>query len=277
VKNAAQWKQFYAEERAALGPIGLGDRLDRAPDVALPPGGALVFPHTRLAISGDLTAAVARAVVRSGARDVLALGVLHGGVQAEAEAVARARAGDPAARAVLRRVYAAGHPFCAEEFSLDNFEAMLAIAAAREGAAPPRVHARYPFLVGDSPTDLPGLAELEGLAAQMPVVATTDPLHHGVGYGTPEGQRRGLRDAASGVWALACIQRQLDLLSQGDWSGFARLAAQERSDFRDVGPVLAHLLRGAKGEILDLRLVDYAEVLGAAEPTWVAAPLMRVG
>ncbi len=108
MKNAAQWKQFYAEERATLGQVGLGARLDRAPDVARPPGGALVFPHTRLSVSGDLTAAVARAVVRSGAPEVLALGVLHGGVQSRAEEVARARAGDLAARSALRRVHPAG-------------------------------------------------------------------------------------------------------------------------------------------------------------------------
>lgn len=276
MKTAAQWKKFYAEERAALGPMGLAERLDRALQVDLPPGGALVFPHTRLAVSGDSTAAVARAVVRSGAQDVLALGVLHNGVQAESAAVARARSGDAGPRARLRRVYEAGNPFCAEEFSLDNFAALLALAAGREGKAPPRVHARFPFLVGDDPVDLPGSAELEALAAQMPVVATTDPVHHGAGYGTPEGQRLPLSDEASVAWTRGCIQQQLDLLSRGDFPAFARLAAQVRSDFRDVGPVLAHLLRGSTGEILDLRLVDYAEVLGAEAPTWVAAPLMRV-
>jgi hypothetical protein len=277
VKTAAQWKLYYAEERAALGTEGLAARLDRALDITIPPRGALVFPHTRLAVSGDLTAAVALAALRSGARDVLALGVLHGGPQAEVAGVARAKAGDPAARSALRRVYAADDPFCAEEFSLDNFAALLALAAARQGVAPPRVHARFPFLVGDNPSDLPGLQELEDLTARMPVVATTDPLHHGVGYGTPEGQRHGMFEEDSASWARSCIQRQLDLLSKGDWTAFAQLAAQERSDFRDVGPVLGHLLRGAKGEVLDVRLVDYAEVLGAAEPTWVAAPLMRLG
>jgi hypothetical protein len=276
VKTAAQWKQFYAEERAALGPKGLDERLDGAPEVDLPTGGALVFPHTRLAVSGDLTAAVARAVVRSGAADVLALGVLHNGVQAESASVARARSGDAGPRGRLRRVYEARDPFCVEEFSLDNFEALLELAAGREGKAAPRVHARFPFLVGDDPVDLPGLAELEALAAQMPVVATTDPVHHGAGYGTPEGQRLPLSDEASVAWTRGCIQQQLDLLSRGDWAAFARLAAQVRSDFRDVGPVLAHLLPGARGEILELYLVDYAEVLGAEEPTWVAAPLMRV-
>jgi hypothetical protein len=277
LKTAADWKQFYAGERAALGDTGIGERLERALYIEMPEDGALVFPHTRLAVSGDLTAAVARAVVRSGAREVLALGVLHGGVRAEAANVARARGGDAAARTALRRVYDGSDAFCAEEFSLDNFQVLLAGAADHEGMATPRVHARYPFLVGDDPASLPGLEELEGLAAQMPIVATTDPLHHGVGYGTPGGERRRLRDPSTPTWARACIQAQLDRLSKGDWAGFAKLAAEARSDFRDVGPVLGHLLKGARGEVIELRLVDYAETLGEEAPTWVAAPLMRIG
>ncbi|MGH7293892.1 MAG: hypothetical protein ACRELB_03110, partial [Polyangiaceae bacterium] len=77
----------------------------------------------------------------------------------------------------------------------------------------------------------------------------------------------------------ACISRQLHELGAGDWAAFARLAAEVRSDFRDSGPVLFELLRGAgspRGEILDLRLVDYADVLEAENPTWVAGPLLRV-
>ncbi len=277
MKTAADWKQFYAGERAALGDTGIAERLERALYIEMPEHGVLVFPHTRLAVSGDLTAAVARAVVRSGAREVLALGVLHGGAQAQAANVARARGGDAAARSALRRVYDGSDAFCAEEFSLDNFQVLLAGAAEHEGMAPPRVHVRYPFLVGDDPASLPGMEELEGLAAQMPIVATTDPLHHGVGYGTPEGERRRLREADTPAWARACIQAQLDRLSKGDWAGFAKLAADARSDFRDVGPVLGHLLQGARGEVIELRLVDYAETLGEAAPTWVAAPLMRIG
>jgi hypothetical protein len=43
--------------------------------------------------------------------------------------------------------------------------------------------------------------------------------------------------------------------------------------------VLGQLLRaadGPRGDILELCLVDYAEVLGAESPTWVAGPLMRM-
>lgn len=277
MKTAAEWKVFYAQERAALGEVGLSERLEQAPEVDLPDGGALVFPHTRMAVTGDFTAAVARAVVRSGAGEVLALGVLHGGREADADRVRRARAGDATERGELRRVYDGGDAFCAEEFSLDNFVAMLALAAQSQRRKPPAVIARYPFLVGDDP-NLPGADEVAALAARMPVVATTDPLHHGAGYGTPEPARR-TRDGDTLAWAHGCIGRQLDALARGDWPAFARLAADLRSDFRDAGPVLFDVLRRTgtpRGEIVDLRLVDYADVLRADDPTWVAGPLVRV-
>jgi hypothetical protein len=279
VKTAAQWKAFYAAERASLGAPGLGELVDRAARADLPPGGALLFPHTMLAVTGHLTAAVALAVARSGADEVLALGVLHGGRDEDADEVRRAKGGDATARQSLRKVYGGADALCAEEFSLDGFVALLDVASAREGRKAPRVHAHYPFLVGDDPAVLPGVDELAALAARMPIVATTDPIHHGVGYGTAEGLARPEGDEATITWARACIGEQLDLLGSGQWGAFARLAAEVRSDFRDVGPVLGHVLRAGgvpRGEILELRLVDYAGVLGAPSPSWVAGPLMRV-
>ena len=71
--TVAWWKAFYAQERAAL---DLDALLDSAPEIEFPEVGALVFPHTRLAVSGTIVAAVAKAVART-RRDVLALGVLH--------------------------------------------------------------------------------------------------------------------------------------------------------------------------------------------------------
>ncbi len=286
-KKAAEWKTFYAREREKLGDVGIAERLDRAPEVTLPAGGALVFPHTMMSVTGHLTAAVARAVVRSGAHEVLALGVLHGGPRSQADLVKRARGGDKAARSALRKVLAGSDPFCDEEFSLDNFVLLLELAARREGTKPPQVHARYPFLVGDDPEHLPGIDDLAKLADRMPVVATTDPIHHGNGYGTAIESLRREDDVATEAWARTCIQTQLDLLARGQWSDFARLTAEVRSDFRDVGPVLGWLSRrGAggggdrrsviEGSILELHLVDYAEVLGVEAPTWVAGPLLQV-
>lgn len=278
-KKAAEWKTFYAHEREKLGEVGIAERLDRAPDVAVPTGGALVFPHTMLSVTGHLTAAVARAVVRSGADEVLALGVLHGGRRSQADLVKRARGGEQAARHALRKVHAGDDPLCAEEFSLDNFVALLELAARRERKKPPRVHAYYPFLVGDDPERLPGITEVAKLAESMPVVGTTDPIHHGNGYGTAIEALRHETDEATQTWAHSCIESQLDLLARGQWSAFARLTAEVRSDFRDVGPVLGWLSRRTGtpgGSILELHLVDYAEVLGADAPTWVAGPLMKV-
>lgn len=281
-KKAAEWKTFYAHEREKLGEVGISERLDRAPEVLLPAGGALVFPHTMLSVTGHLTAAVARAVVRAGADEVLALGVLHGGRRSQAELVKRARGGEQSARIELRKIHAGDDPLCEEEFSLDNFVALLELAARREGKKPPRVHARYPFLVGDDPEHLPGIGDVAKLADRMPVVATTDPIHHGNGYGTALEALRRETDEATCTWAHGCIESQLDLLARGQWSAFARLTAEVRSDFRDVGPVLGWLSRrgGAStvvtGSILELHLVDYAEVLGVDAPTWVAGPLMRL-
>jgi hypothetical protein len=280
-KTAAQWKRFYAEERDRLGEVGLAQRLDAAPEVAPPTSqAALVFPHTMAAVSGELIAAVARAVVRARASEVLALGVLHGAREQDAEMVRRARAGDRDALATLRRIHDGSAPWCAEEFSLDAFVVFLRLAAQREGRNPPQVIARYPFLVGDDPASVPGLDEVAELAGRMPVVATTDPIHHGAGYGTPEAERASERDATTVASTRACIEKQLALLAAGSFGAFADLAARVRSDFRDNGPVLAHLMRlnaQPSGEVLALRLVDYSEVLGAEVPTWVAAPLIRFG
>jgi hypothetical protein len=283
MKTARAWKDFYARERAALGELGLLELLDDAPAVALPRRGALVFPHTRLAVSGKLVAAVANAVVDGGCDTVVALGVLHGAREEDAELVARARAGEPNAVAALRRVHGPGtasdEGHWAEEFSLDGFEALLAVAARRAARKAPRVLPRFPFLVGDRPADLPGLDELqEALAGGCALVATADPMHHGHGYGTPpEGCRR-LDDPATRGFARQSVEEGFGTLSRGDFAGFLRHAAEARSDFRDGGPVLVTLLGGAvEAKVLDLALVDYSDALGAPEPTWVAGALSVFG
>ncbi len=276
--TARAWRAFYARERDELGEAGLLARLDRAPAVAVPAGAALIFPHTRLGDSGHLVGAVARSVVASGCDRVLALGVLHGGREADADAVARARAGDPDARRALRRVHGPGLPGDAgqwrEEFSLDGFGALVELAARRAGRRAPEVIQRYPFLVGDDPGSLPGLDELQAVVASgAAVVATTDPVHYGVGYGQPDADLARDDPRAVNV-ARTSVERALGLLSAGDYAGFAAHAAAARSDFRDVGPVLA-ALQGPPLDALvhDLVLVGYADVLGVAEPTWVAGAL----
>lgn len=292
-----------------MGAAGLRACLDRAErtfDVAglsLIPGtrrdgrrAALVFPHTCLETSGELAAAAALAVVRSGVEEVLALGVLHGGREEDAALVGRARAaaegredGDPEAWARLRRVHGPGiagdGDHWREEFSLDGFVALLETTAAQVSRRrPPRVVCRYPFLVGTHPETLPGVEELHALLARGAVlVATADPVHHGRDYGVPPGACRPQEDtAATEAFARACVLDGFHRLARADYAGFLDHAVETRSDFRDPGPVFAHLLGASAGTPLEvglhgLRLTDYAAALGALSPTWAAGALATFG
>jgi hypothetical protein len=269
--DALDWKRFYAEERRALGERGLDALLDAAPVVPL--GAALIFPHTRATTSGALVAAVARALVAARVDRVVALGVLHGARRQDAPLVQRAKAGDRDALAELRRVHPPGG-HASEEFSLDTFESLLLRAAHRAGTRAPEIVARYPFLVGAEPESLPGLDELARLAERYPVVATADPVHHGHGYGTPDPLDPA--ELATWRWARSAIEAQLDALQRHTWADFTRAATQARSDFTHTGPVLACLRPQAHFQITQLQLVDYADVLQAAPPTWVAGALIGV-
>ncbi len=283
--TARDWKTFYARERERLGASGLRACLDRADVLGLPEllrgADAVVFPHTRLETSGELAAAAALAAVRSGCDRVLALGVLHGARVKDTVLVRDARAGDEQAGAALRWVHGPGVPgdggHWEEEFSLDGFCALLGAAADREGRRPLRVVRRFPFLTGENPADLPGLDELLALRTSPGgafLVATADPIHHGVGYDTPAADLRPRDDPATADWARAGVQAGLEHLAARDYPGFLRAAAGAKSDFRDPGPVLAHLLGGGLCvNVHALRLVDYADVLAAPAPTWVAGAL----
>lgn len=271
--SARWWRRFYAAERAALDARAVAAMLERAPHVDVPAGGALVFPHVRLASCGHQVAAVARAVVESGCDEVLALGVLHGAREEDAALVKAARSGDGAALAVLRRVHEPGG-HAAEEFSLDGFAWMLDAVAGSTGRPAPRVIARYPFLVGERADDLPGLAELRG--RDVAIVATADHVHHGAGYGTPPEKRLARDDPRAASFARRSIEAACELLALGNGRGFQRLAKEHGSDFRDVGPVVASLLPSWSARIVDLELAPYADVLACEEPTWVAAALVAL-
>jgi hypothetical protein len=278
VPSARWWKAFYARERATLGDRGLAALLDRAPRVPLPRRGALVFPHAKLAGCGAQIAAAALAVLDSGAETVIALGVLHGARERDVDAVARARAGDPEARRALRGIHR-DDGLAEEEFSLDAFAALLVLASRRAGRDPPRMIARYPFLVGAEAASLAGLDEVRALVDSGAVlVATADHVHHGAAYGTPARQRIPLQDARAEELARAAVDEACGALARGDASAFTLACASAKSDFRDPGPVLAALLPQPWCHRLDaLALVDYAADLGAEPPSWVAAALVACG
>jgi hypothetical protein len=276
VDSAFAWKQFYAAEREGLGSRRLLAMVDEAAPLDVRDGGAIVIPHTRMEATGGQIASAVATVLASNAECVLALGVLHGARRADRDRVAAARAGDDDARVALRGVHDE-RGLAAEEFSLDGFVEMLTLAAGRAGHSIEIVR-RYPFLVGDDPASLDGIEELEQLVADGALlVATTDPIHHGHAYGTPAGKCLGADDPETMTIARAAIDGQLAALSDHRFGDFAQLAEQHHSDFRDTGPTLAHLVgRGFASEIHDLALVDYADVLDAARPSWVAGALVTI-
>jgi len=260
------WKDFYGSERERLGRAYLERLIEDAPEVPL--GRALVFPHTRLAASGHQTAAVAKAVSESRCDTVLTIGVLHGVRHPE-----KRPAGAPAS---TRGIYSGQDTITRDEFSLDNFEALLSTAAEMAGVKPPVIIKRYPLLTGDDPWSLEGFAEMmELIAGGAALVATADLIHHGIGYDTTRGEARDPELASTKSWAEESILENLLLLGTQDFAAFDEHCLALRSDFRDGGPVLAALLgTGWKADLLDLKLVDYSDVLEAAAPTWVAAGLI---
>lgn len=282
MRTAKAWKAFYCAERESLGAEGLQQLIASAPAVKAPGNGAgaIVFPHTRLRMSGTLPAAAARAVVEAKCETVLALGVLHGAREEDAPLVQRARSGDIDALRHLRRVHGPGvagdRGHWSEEFSLDNFQALVEVAANMAGLRAPKLIARYPFLTGDMPLTLSGLDELRQLLADgAMLVATTDPIHEGVGYGTDTKELLPRESDETLATARQWIQEAFSSLAQRDFRAFLDNAQAVRSDFRDVGPVMVTLLESGKlsPRIHELILVDYHDVLECAEPTWVAAAL----
>lgn len=200
--------------------------------------------------------------------------MLHGARRRDAEQVAAARDGDRDAIAALRGVHHETD-LAAEEFSLDGFVEMLALAADRADRHIDVVQ-RYPFLVGDDPATLPGIDELERLVAGGALlVATTDPIHHGHAYGTAPHDCLDPADPETLAMARSAIDEQLAALSDHRFSDFAGLTERDRSDFRDTGPTLAHLVgSGFVSEVHDIALVDYTEPLDAPSPSWVAGALI---
>lgn len=239
----AEWKTFYANERRTL---DLDAIVRSAPRIDFPE--ALIFPHTRLSVSGPIVAACALAAART-QKEILAIGVLHGAPPGFGRGV---------------------HAIVPDEFSLDGFSALYARACALEGLTPKTIHTRFPSDAADPM--LLDLSELEMLSRSCAIVATTDPIHHGVGYGTEEA----LLPETSHAIARQRISEQLDALSNRDFPRFQALCVRDRSDFKNAGPVLAMLVPNMKHAIEALDLVDYSDVFGCARPTWVAGATISV-
>lgn len=274
--SAYAWQHYYRAERTRMGPDVLRALVDEAVPLETSPGGAVIVPHTRMEVTGGQIARAVSTVIASGFDRVLALGVLHGGRRSDRVRVEAARAGDAHELALLRRVHEPSG-LASEEFSLDGFVELLDIAARLAGRSIDIV-CRYPYFVGDEPSTLTGIDELERLIDDGSfLVATTDPIHHGHAYGTPPDRCLEPDEPDTIATSGEMINAQLAALSAHRYAEFRQLTAQHQSDFRDTGPVVAHLVgEGFEWTVHDLALVDYSTALHAEAPSWVAGALITI-
>ena len=300
------FKAKTAEDQASLGEEGARALLEtgRAYDLStvLRGGGTILFPHATITTCGHQIAAAVHACLESGARRVVALGVLHAlneELRASRERVAAGGRPEEEATRGIQGPGLAGREDWKREFSLDHFQFLWSLAASGPADAPgpgpaspsaattsaacpgagsrcaPELVLRYPFLAGGRPESLPGIEELRELARGAIVVATADPFHHGIGYDDPPS--RALAPGAGGL-ALAreTIQEGLAVLESGDPMAFERHCAGAKSDARDTGQVLRLLLGPLRGRILDLVADDMTGPYQAPAPTWVAGALIAL-
>ena len=269
-------------EHNAVGLVGSYQMLDRARDIdlssTLKDGGAILFPHAGYADCGHQIAAAVHACLDSGAEKVLAVGVLHALSDELEDARQRvAQGGSPSDEQSwsIQGPGLEGRRDWEYEFSLRHFLHLWALETSRREIAGPELILRYPYLAGGKPNKLPGIEELEALVKDAVVVTTADAFHHGIGYGEPA--ETALTPEAGGLdLARETIAQGLTLLRDGDYWAFNEHCVDAKSDGRDAGQVVRHLLGPLDGKILDLTYTDTTAMYDTPPPTWVAAALIEL-
>lgn len=316
------WKHYYADElaqpwgreavRAAVDGHANGSADDARLSAALQAGAVVSFPHVTLRDSAEPLARVAHAVLGSGRRRVVALGVLHASTlpQALRQAWSTLQGDAAQARAIFPRFAGAFYtrgavhtPYgtlddgpapapgawvredaemLAGEFSLDLFTAVLAAAAQSRGVRPPAVTRLFACTTRSPDGELHvarALAdELRAMVAPGDAVCVTtgDVAHVGHGY-TPLEELAALPAdrAALEHQVLAGIHEQHhQALVQRDFDAAWAIGTRWRSDQRHLLPVIAELLgQPARYELLSFGMSDYSQINGMPPPCLVAAAL----
>lgn len=288
---AMDWQQEYRNERATMTQeeilqiLDHGNKLLEKTDLvrSLIDGGSAFFPHIYMRMCGDQIAAVAQAsllaAIESEKNQILVLGVLHPMTE-ELSIVRKKEMQDlDVTNEPLRGIFGPDLPgatVLSKEFSVEHFLFLLHHIADIGGIPMPRLIVRYPNLVQGNANTLPGIEELKELAAHSIVVGTSDLCHHGAPYGTPERSRLPIGVAALD-FAQESIEKCLALLSTKDLPAYRRMAYATKSDSVCVGQIMSALLGPLKGEIKDLKLIDYTSSLSEYPgPIWVAATLVEL-
>jgi hypothetical protein len=277
--------KLYQDEHRALGEQGTLQMLEEAEQWDLAPtlqaGGVLVFPHVGVADCGHQVAAVVQACLDSGAYRVLLVSVLHAFTDEMEQARIRVANGEDPAQFACWGIQGPGLEGRDEwryDHVLTSFRHFWKAETQRRGLQgrkdkAPQVIERYPYLAGGHPERLPGIEELEKIAADAVVISTADSFHHGIGYGDPPD--KSFYPQAGGLeLARETIQEGIEILERGDYWGYNQHCAQAKSDARDAGQAFRYLRGPMRGRILDLTDSDAAGLYHAPAPTWVAAALV---
>ncbi len=276
-----KWIDLYSREMDELGPTGMAAMLDagRQWDLAsvLTAGGVVVFPHAAPHECAHQTAAAVHACLDSGADKVLVIGVLHGWTPEMKDARERVAAGEDFTGHPLRGIHGPDMPHSRPEWQLDHslitWRRLWHMECERRGVTGPAVCEVYPFLAGVDPTTLPHFDAVARWAEDAVIVATTDPFHHGIGYGDTPATARAPHDGGLDRAAASIVEGQR-LLAARAYPAYLRHCLQARSDARDAGPLYRELCGPLDCEVLDLTASDMTAAYAAPPPTWVAAALL---
>ncbi len=285
------YRDYYAEKREVLSQGEINELLDRGLKLeaettltkTLSEGGSALFPHTTIHSCGDQTAAVAHACLaacqKTGKNQILLIGVLHSLTDPLRKGLHKEIENGDLSDEPCRGIFGPGLPFeeiYCEEFSLDNFVFLLDQATKRAGIESPKVIIRYANLAQGRPETLPRIDEITKIAKESIVVATADLCHHGVSYRVPAEEALAISEEAL-TFARKNIGKGLKLLSKCTHLEYRDYALKSRSDSKEIGQLLMHLLGPLVGQIRDLRLVDVSSLFeGSPQPNWVSAALVEL-
>ncbi len=277
----------YSQERESLKKEEIEQTVEKGSALAmrfdlaslLSSGGSAFFPHTFFKECADQAAAVAfgalHACQKTGKNQLLLLGVVHSLTPELAEAKKREMANEVTPQDPCRGIFGPGLPLIETlqlEFCLDTFLFLIKFIARKWSLPLPKMILRYPNLVGGEPETLKGIEELKQLVSNSIVVSTGDLCHHGVAYGDEKGFD--LSDEGL-AFARHAIQENLHYLSTQEYLAYKESCYQIKSDAKDVGQVLVHLLGPLSADLYDLRLVDVSCLFeGNPKPSWVATALV---
>ncbi len=248
-------------------------------------GGCAFFPHAHITRCGEQIAAAVHASLlacqRSGKNQILLIGVLHALTDTHREALKREKRGEDLTREPCRGIFSLDLPlpnddFLSKEYSLDHFIFLLRHAVNRQGIESPKIVTRYPNLVRGHPETLVGIKELQQLANESIMIATSDLYHHGRAFGASLENSVPLTPKAYEL-AQQNIEKGLGLLARGDLMAWRQHSYDTDSDSADVGQVVRRLLGPLEEHIHHLKIVDISDMFeGDPQPSWAACSLVEL-